>query len=114
MNPGIEALADAIAERLAETNTQAPLLDAKQAGALLNVPPSWLLGQARANRVPHVKLGKYVRFKRTELDAWIENGGTGEPERRTPSGLACRLALEVRPHAVADCRSATPARKTSL
>ena len=46
------------------------LLDAKQAGDLLNVPGSWVLAQARVNRIPHVRLGRYVRFDADELDAW--------------------------------------------
>jgi excisionase family DNA binding protein len=48
----------------------APLLDAKQAGELLNVPPSWCLAQAREGKIPHIRLGKYVRFDRDELDRW--------------------------------------------
>jgi excisionase family DNA binding protein len=47
-----------------------PLLDAKGAAALLNVPDSWVLREARAGRIPHVRLGKYVRFDRAELLAW--------------------------------------------
>jgi excisionase family DNA binding protein len=46
------------------------LLDAKEAGELLNVPPSWCLAQARKNRIPHVRLGRYVRFDANELDRW--------------------------------------------
>jgi len=48
------------------------LLDARMAGELLGVPPSWLLAQARKNAVPYVKLGKYVRFDEADLRAWIE------------------------------------------
>ncbi len=54
-----------------------PLLDAGQAAALLNVPPSWLLAQARADRIPHVRLGRYVRFHREELLAWADRRQTG-------------------------------------
>lgn len=46
------------------------LLDAKQAGRLLNVPASWVLAEARANRIPHVRFGRYVRFDRIELERW--------------------------------------------
>jgi excisionase family DNA binding protein len=46
------------------------LLNAKEAGALLNVPASWVLAQARADRIPHVRLGRYVRFERARLEAW--------------------------------------------
>jgi excisionase family DNA binding protein len=78
-HPDTEALADAIARRL--TPPPAPLLDAEQAAALLNVPASWLMTEARAKRCPHVKLGKYVRFDRTELVAWV--GARAEGPRRS-------------------------------
>jgi excisionase family DNA binding protein len=48
------------------------LLNADEAGELLNVPPSWCLAQARADRIPHVRLGRYVRFDRDELNAWAQ------------------------------------------
>jgi hypothetical protein len=47
------------------------LLDAKAAGELLGVPGSWLLAQARRDNVPHVRLGKYVRFDPADLERWI-------------------------------------------
>jgi excisionase family DNA binding protein len=47
-----------------------PLLDAKQAGELLNVPKTWVLAEARAGRIPHVRLGRYVRFEEHALMAW--------------------------------------------
>ncbi len=47
-----------------------PLLDAKGAAELLNVPPSWVLAEARADRIPHVRLGRYVRFDADELREW--------------------------------------------
>jgi excisionase family DNA binding protein len=48
----------------------APLLDAKGAAALLNVPATWVLAEARADRIPHVRLGRYVRFDAAELQVW--------------------------------------------
>ena len=47
-----------------------PLLDATEAGRLLSVPASWVLAEARANRIPHVRLGRYVRFSADELEEW--------------------------------------------
>ncbi len=38
------------------------LIDAKAAGELLSVPHTWVLEQARHDRIPHVRLGRYVRF----------------------------------------------------
>ncbi len=46
------------------------LVDAAQAGELLGVPKSWVLGEARADRIPHVRLGRYVRFEPVELERW--------------------------------------------
>lgn len=48
----------------------APLLDAKAAAQLLGVPSSWVLAQARADRIPHVRFGRYVRFDGEELERW--------------------------------------------
>ena len=49
-----------------------PLLDAKGAAELLNVPASWVLAEARADRIPHLRLGRYVRFDAAELEAWCK------------------------------------------
>jgi excisionase family DNA binding protein len=49
-----------------------PLLDAHGAAALLNVPATWVLAEARANRIPYVRLGRYVRFDAAELQLrWL-------------------------------------------
>jgi hypothetical protein len=47
------------------------LLDATAAGELLGVPPTWLLAQARKDGIPHLRVGKYVRFDPGDLDGWI-------------------------------------------
>ena len=61
-----------------------PLVDANQAAKLLGVPPTWLLAQARERRVPHHKLGHYVRFDLDELIAWLDDTRIppGPPPRR--------------------------------
>ena len=43
------------------------LIDAKTASEILNVPVSWLLSKARAGRIPHHRLGHYVRFSDEDL-----------------------------------------------
>jgi hypothetical protein len=45
-------------------NRIARLVDAEAMAAMLDVPSSWLLAQARRDAVPHVRLGRYVRFAR--------------------------------------------------
>lgn len=46
------------------------LIDAAEAARLLAVPKTWVLAQARAGRIPHVRLGRYVRFEASELRHW--------------------------------------------
>ena len=47
-------------------------LTVQEAADLLRVPVSWLYERTRTNSVPHVKLGKYLRFDRDELAAWLD------------------------------------------
>ena len=49
------------------------LLNAQEAADLLGVPATWLLAEARRARVPHVRLGRYVRFNRETLLDWVAN-----------------------------------------
>jgi excisionase family DNA binding protein len=49
-----------------------PLIDAKAASGLLGVPYTWLLAQAREGRIPHHRLGHYVRFNPEDLRDWLQ------------------------------------------
>jgi excisionase family DNA binding protein len=68
----------------------APLLNAEQAAELLAVPASWVLSEARADRVPHVRLGRYVRFDGEELTAWWQARARGPWRRRGAAALEAR------------------------
>jgi hypothetical protein len=39
---------------------------------LLGVPPRCLLEQARQQKVPHHKLGRYIRFDLDDLIKWLD------------------------------------------
>jgi excisionase family DNA binding protein len=56
----------------------APLMDAKEAGRLLGVPHTWLLAQARGGRIPHHRLGHYVRFSADDLKLWLQETRSGD------------------------------------
>lgn len=60
----------AIAAAVADQAPPAPLLTAEQAAEHLSVPASWVLAEARANRIPHLRLGRYVRFDGDALTDW--------------------------------------------
>jgi excisionase family DNA binding protein len=50
-----------------------PLIDAKAASGILGVPYTWLLAQARAGKIPHHRLGHYVRFNPDDLEGWLKD-----------------------------------------
>lgn len=50
---------------------EARLLTPQRTAEYLGVRPSWVYEQARARRLPHLKLGKHLRFLQDDLDAWI-------------------------------------------
>ena len=63
-------------------------LTVQEAAELLRVPVSWLYERTRTNSVPHVKLGKYLRFDRDELYTWLEElkrDGRGSPGINRPT-----------------------------
>lgn len=46
----------------------------KEAAVFLSVPVSWLYSRSRCNTIPMCRLGKYVRFDLSELEAWMKAG----------------------------------------
>ena len=48
------------------------LLTLAEAAAFLKVPKSWIYERTRSGGIPHLKLGKYLRFPRADLLQWIE------------------------------------------
>jgi len=86
----IEALAAALAPHLAQQlvdpaapQVEGALLNAEQAAALLSVPATWVLAEARASRIPHVRLGRYVRFDAHALERWWQGRARGPTGGRT-------------------------------
>jgi excisionase family DNA binding protein len=53
------------------------LLKPEQVAARWGVPVSHVWRLAREGKVPHVKLGRYVRFHPDALDEWERSGGRG-------------------------------------
>jgi excisionase family DNA binding protein len=48
-----------------------PLLTADDVAAILQVPRTWVYRAAREGLLPSVPCGRYVRFHRDDIDAWI-------------------------------------------
>lgn len=50
-----------------------PLLNADEAANLLHVPRSTLYELVRSRHLPHVRVGRGLRFTRAGLSAWVED-----------------------------------------
>jgi excisionase family DNA binding protein len=47
------------------------LLDASEVATMLSVPTRWVRDATREGRIPCVKLGRYCRYRREAVFAWI-------------------------------------------
>ena len=47
------------------------LLTPAQAAGLLAVRTSWIYEAVRARRLPCVRIGRHVRFLRSDLESWV-------------------------------------------
>ncbi len=53
-------------------STLEPLLEAEQVAQILGVDIGYIYSQARANKIPSVKLGKYRKFSPAQLKKWLD------------------------------------------
>lgn len=49
-----------------------PLLNADEAAQLLHVPRSTLYELVRSRHLPHVRVGRALRFTRNQLARWVD------------------------------------------
>jgi len=70
----IERVANKVLEVLqGQVLTSSPsFLSPEELATHLNVPKSWIYDRTRDNTIPHVKIGKYVRFSLPEVLAWLK------------------------------------------
>jgi excisionase family DNA binding protein len=52
-------------------NGERRLLMAREVAALLAVPESWVREATRDGRLPHLTLGRYRRYQRQTVEAWL-------------------------------------------
>jgi excisionase family DNA binding protein len=53
------------------------LLSADDVAELLSVPTSWVREHTRTGAIPHIQLGRYVRYTEADVRAWLESLKTG-------------------------------------
>ncbi len=60
------------------------LLSATEVADLLAVPVTWVREATRAGRLPHVRLGRYARYERDQVLAWVTQQRSGRARTSTP------------------------------
>lgn len=77
----IEQLALEISQKVVETikpllNKSAyenPIFDVESLSAYLGVKKAWIYGKVHHKEIPHYKVGKFPRFKKKEIDKWLDS-----------------------------------------
>ena len=62
--------------------TGSRLLEAEDVANYLGVRTDWVYREVRAGRLPHIRLGRAVRFRSESIEAWIDSRERGVPVRR--------------------------------
>jgi len=65
-------------ERGNGTNGSDAILDVEGLAEYLHVAPAWIYKKVSLKAIPYFKVGKYPRFRKKDIDKWIE-GGTVRP-----------------------------------
>jgi excisionase family DNA binding protein len=74
-------LKDQLGRPQAATKAFEPLLSSVDAARLLSLHPVTLLRWAREGRIPHLRLGRKVMFRASELNSWCTSGYTNSAVR---------------------------------
>jgi len=48
------------------------LLDAVAVAAWLGMTPGWVYAQTRADRLPHISVGRYYRYRPSSIEKWLK------------------------------------------
>jgi excisionase family DNA binding protein len=79
------------------------LVDAREIAELLGVPTSWVRDHTRGGEIPHVPLGRYVRYREADVLAWVDS--IAKPGRTT--GLAAYSGRRKSPRAARTAEGVT-------
>lgn len=66
-----------------------PLIDSDEAGQLLGLHPKTLQLMARTGKIPAIRVAKFWRFRKSEIDRWLRS-------EVNCAGYACRQNEEVK------------------
>jgi excisionase family DNA binding protein len=49
------------------------LMSAEEVAEMLGMGQHWVYEQARRGRIPVIKLGRYMRFRRASIERWLDD-----------------------------------------
>lgn len=55
----------------AESEGATSLMTAEAVADMLAVPTTWVEREARADRIPNIRIGRYRRFRREAVEEWL-------------------------------------------
>lgn len=58
---------------------------------MMRVTRSWVYAETRRDGLPHLRLGRYVRYRRSAIERWMEGVERGPGRRRPVGGENCEL-----------------------
>lgn len=63
------------------------LMTVAEVSALLRVPASWIYARTSGNgeQLPFLKLGRHLRFRRAEIEAWLEKQSRNSTDLLSPN-----------------------------
>ena len=71
-----------------EKNARRSLVDADPIAHRMDISRWQLLELCRKNLVPHVRLGRRVKFDPDKIEEWIASGGQAQPDAARPASGA--------------------------
>jgi excisionase family DNA binding protein len=60
------------------------LLTAAEVAERLSVPESWVRAETRADRMPHLELGRYRRYEWAAVVDWLDGQRAGQWRKHQP------------------------------
>ena len=51
------------------------LMNVGQLSEYLGIPTSTIYAYSMREKIPHFHIGKLLRFRKADIDTWLENGG---------------------------------------
>ena len=73
------------------------LMTPAEVAELLGFAAGTILDWAEADRIPHFKIGTALRFRQSEVEAWLEEQRRGPGAVTAPASLTATRAIDIKP-----------------